>query len=146
VTGICESLEPLSKTGQKGGQKGVKKGSKPSKRGQNRQKGVKTVKNGSKPTPPKTDPKTVQNRQNRPPKPRKVTDSGGSDGGSDSQVLGGSKVTVLGVKKGSKSGGFERFLRGFWRFFEEKGSKRGESHKFLGHGGVTSPDMWIFLL
>jgi len=56
---------------------------------------------------------------------------------------GGSKVTVLGVKKGSKSGGFERFLRGFER---EKGSKRGESHKFLGHGGVTSPDMWIFLL
>jgi len=46
---------------------------------------------------------------------------------------------------GSKSGGFERFLRGFERFLG-KGSKRGESHEFLGHGGVISPDMWISLL
>jgi len=38
---------------------------------------------------------------------------GSDSGGGRFWGSGGSKVTVLGVKKGSKSGGFERFLRGF---------------------------------
>jgi len=51
-------------------------------------------------------------------------------GGGPVLGFGGSKVTVLGVKKGSKSGGFERFLRGFERFLRKRGKKRGISQIF----------------
>jgi len=55
-------------------------------------------------------------------------------------------VTVLGVKKGSKSGGFERFLRGFERFLGKRGKKRGISQIFGPRWGDLPRHVDLFSL
>jgi len=73
--------------------------------------------------------------------------------GSEFVRSGGQNFSLSGVKKLRFWREKWRKKRGFWRgflkkseVFEKGGEKRGESHKFLGHDGTTSPDMLIFLL
>jgi len=119
---LREPRAPVEK-GVKKRVKTVKKGSKPSKRGQNRQNRPPRPPKPSKPSKP--TPQTPPPSKPTPQTPPKTVQKPGVR-----RVKKGSKVTVLGVKKGSKSGGFERFLRGFERFLGFGVKKRRISRNF----------------